>query len=121
MPQIFAYGLKLVSGYVYGMAFFSAQELEKDLHGPSADSLQAEKRLAIFDKIFTAYHDARSCIRSDLVCVIFVLSYNMLTAIINFLLFNPPFYFSLNKFELSWPLDGISSKFGYSQINVTDI
>ncbi|XP_075636601.1 uncharacterized protein LOC142608815, partial [Castanea sativa] len=45
----------------------SAQELEKDLHGPAADSLPAEKRLAIFDKIFTAYHEARSCIRSDLV------------------------------------------------------
>ena len=45
----------------------SAQELEKDLHGPAANSLPAEKRLAIFDKIFTAYHEARSCIRSDLV------------------------------------------------------
>lgn len=46
---------------------FSAQELEKDLHGPAADSLPAEKKLAIFDKIFTAYHEARSSIRSDLV------------------------------------------------------
>ncbi|KAF3942546.1 hypothetical protein CMV_030807 [Castanea mollissima] len=44
-----------------------AQELEKDLHGPATDSLPAEKRLSIFDKIFTAYHEARSCIRSDLV------------------------------------------------------
>ncbi|KAM4094516.1 hypothetical protein ACB094_04G117800 [Castanea mollissima] len=46
--------------------FKYAEELEKDLHGPAADSLPAEKRLAIFDKIFTAYHEARSCIRSDL-------------------------------------------------------
>ncbi|XP_050256828.1 uncharacterized protein LOC126702215 [Quercus robur] len=49
------------------VAILKAQELEKDLHGPAADSLPAEKRLAIFDKIFTAYHEARSCIRSDLV------------------------------------------------------
>ncbi|XP_075638351.1 uncharacterized protein LOC142610419 [Castanea sativa] len=49
------------------MVVSAAQELEKDLHGPAADSLPAEKRLAIFDKIFTAYHEARSCIRSDLV------------------------------------------------------
>ncbi|WRX19508.1 Signal recognition particle subunit SRP68 - like 1 [Theobroma cacao] len=48
------------------VAILKAQELEKDLHGPSADSLSAEKRLATFDKIFTAYHEARSCIRSDL-------------------------------------------------------
>ncbi|KAM3704340.1 hypothetical protein ACJW31_04G169000 [Castanea mollissima] len=49
------------------VAIVKAQELEKDLHGPAVDSLPAEKRLAIFDKIFTAYHEARSCIRSDLV------------------------------------------------------
>ncbi|KAM7272999.1 hypothetical protein ACFE04_027663 [Oxalis oulophora] len=49
------------------VAILKAQELEKDLHGPSADSLSGEKRLAIFDKIFSAYHEARSCIRSDLV------------------------------------------------------
>ncbi|KAM3748599.1 hypothetical protein ACB098_05G121300 [Castanea mollissima] len=49
------------------VAIVKAQELEKDLHGPVADSLPAEKRLAIFDKIFTAYHEARSCIHSDLV------------------------------------------------------
>ncbi|KAE8672278.1 Signal recognition particle-related / SRP-related isoform 3 [Hibiscus syriacus] len=48
------------------VAILKAQELEKDLHGPSADSLSAEKRLATFDKVFTAYHEARSCIRSDL-------------------------------------------------------
>ncbi|GLT73409.1 hypothetical protein SLA2020_452700 [Shorea laevis] len=49
------------------VAILKAQELEKELHDPAADSLPAEKRLAIFDKIFTAYHEARSCIRSDLV------------------------------------------------------
>ncbi|GMI95392.1 hypothetical protein like AT5G61970 [Hibiscus trionum] len=43
------------------VAILKAQELEKDLHGPSP-----EKRLATFDKVFTAYHEARSCIRSDL-------------------------------------------------------
>lgn len=46
---------------------YPARELEKDLQD-SADSLPAEKRLTIFDKIFTAYHEARSSIRSDLVC-----------------------------------------------------
>ena len=50
------------------MMIISAQELEKDLHGPTADSIPAEKKLAVFDKIFTAYHEARSFIRSDLVC-----------------------------------------------------
>ncbi|KHG05257.1 Signal recognition particle 68 kDa [Gossypium arboreum] len=48
------------------VAILKAQELEKDLHGPLADSLSAEKRLVTFDKVFTAYHEARSCIRSDL-------------------------------------------------------
>lgn len=43
-----------------------AQELEKDLNGPATDSLPAEKKLAIFEKIFTSYHEARNCIRSDL-------------------------------------------------------
>ncbi|KAM3752106.1 hypothetical protein ACB098_04G164000 [Castanea mollissima] len=41
------------------VAIMKAQELEKDLHGPAANSLPAEKRLAIFDKIFTAYHEAK--------------------------------------------------------------
>ncbi|KAA8531360.1 hypothetical protein F0562_006069 [Nyssa sinensis] len=49
------------------VAILKAQELEKDLHGPTAESLPVEKRLAIFDKIFAAYHEARSCIRNDLV------------------------------------------------------
>ncbi|KAJ4838393.1 hypothetical protein Tsubulata_017421, partial [Turnera subulata] len=48
------------------VAILKAQELEKDLHGPATDSLPAEKKLVIFDKIFTAYHEARSSIRSDL-------------------------------------------------------
>lgn len=49
------------------VAILKAQELEKDLHDQAAGSLAAEKRLAIFDKIFAAYHEARSSIRSDLV------------------------------------------------------
>ncbi|KAM7480211.1 hypothetical protein LguiA_028424 [Lonicera macranthoides] len=48
------------------VSILKAQELEKDLHSPTADSLPAEKRLFIFDKIFAAYHEARSCIRNDL-------------------------------------------------------
>jgi len=46
---------------------YSAQELEKELQSPTAESLPAEKKLTIFDKLFTAYHDARNTIRSDLV------------------------------------------------------
>uniref|UniRef100_A0A5B6YKT4 Signal recognition particle subunit SRP68 n=1 Tax=Davidia involucrata TaxID=16924 RepID=A0A5B6YKT4_DAVIN len=49
------------------VAILKAQELEKDLHGPTAESLPADKRLVIFDKVFAAYNDARSCIRNDLV------------------------------------------------------
>ncbi|KAJ4960216.1 hypothetical protein NE237_020126 [Protea cynaroides] len=48
------------------VSILKAQELEKDLNGSAADSLPAEKRLGIFDKIFAAYHEARSCIRKDL-------------------------------------------------------
>nr|CAD1839978.1 unnamed protein product [Ananas comosus var. bracteatus] len=48
------------------VSILRAQELEKDLLGSAGDSLPAEKRLAMFDKIFSAYHDARSCIRNDL-------------------------------------------------------
>ncbi|WVZ21845.1 hypothetical protein V8G54_000389 [Vigna mungo] len=44
----------------------SPNELEKDIHGPSADSIPADKRLVIFDKIFSAYHEARGYIRADL-------------------------------------------------------
>lgn len=49
------------------VSILKAQELEKSLHDSVADSLPAEKKLSIFDKIFAAYHEARSCIRSDLV------------------------------------------------------
>ncbi|KAK3183244.1 hypothetical protein Dsin_030530 [Dipteronia sinensis] len=49
------------------VAILKAQDLEKDLSGPASDSVPAEKKLVIFDKNFTAYHEARSCIRSDLV------------------------------------------------------
>ncbi|CAB4280412.1 unnamed protein product [Prunus armeniaca] len=48
------------------VSILKAQELEKDVLGSSADSLPPEKKLGIFDKIFTAYHEARSCIRNDL-------------------------------------------------------
>ncbi|XP_078179761.1 signal recognition particle-related / SRP-like protein [Carex rostrata] len=48
------------------VSILKAQELEKELQSPAAESLPSEKRLAIFDKIFSAYHDARSCIRNDL-------------------------------------------------------
>ncbi|KAG9139371.1 hypothetical protein Leryth_025038 [Lithospermum erythrorhizon] len=49
------------------VSILKAQELEKDVTGPKAESLPAEKRLVVFDKIFSAYNEARSCIRSDLV------------------------------------------------------
>ncbi|KAJ7945627.1 Signal recognition particle subunit SRP68 [Quillaja saponaria] len=48
------------------VAILKAQELEEDLHGSMADSIPVNKRLAIFDKIFSAYHEARGYIRSDL-------------------------------------------------------
>lgn len=48
------------------VAILKAQELEKDIHGPSAENISADKRLVIFDKVFSAYHDARGCIRADL-------------------------------------------------------
>lgn len=49
------------------VSILKAQELEKDIHGSAADSLPAEKKLVVYDKIFAAYHEARSCIRNDLV------------------------------------------------------
>ncbi|KAL5982923.1 hypothetical protein ACLOJK_017002 [Asimina triloba] len=49
------------------VSILKAQELEKGLHDSAVDSLPSEKKLAIFDKIFAAYHEARSCIRNDLV------------------------------------------------------
>nr|AFK43644.1 unknown [Medicago truncatula] len=48
------------------VAILKAQELEKDIHGPLAENISADKRLVTFDKIFSAYHDARGCIRADL-------------------------------------------------------
>ncbi|XP_077248947.1 signal recognition particle-related / SRP-like protein isoform X3 [Tasmannia lanceolata] len=48
------------------VSILKAQELEKGLHGPASESLPAEKKIIVFDKIFAAYHDARSCIRNDL-------------------------------------------------------
>ncbi|KAG5041379.1 hypothetical protein JHK85_013855 [Glycine max] len=48
------------------VSILKAQELEKDIHGPLADSIPADKRLVIFDKIFSAYHEARGYIRADL-------------------------------------------------------
>ncbi|KAI3455149.1 hypothetical protein Pfo_011812 [Paulownia fortunei] len=48
------------------VAILKAQELEKDINGPAADTLPVEKKLVIFDKIFAAYNEARSCIRNDL-------------------------------------------------------
>ncbi|GAV92389.1 hypothetical protein CFOL_v3_35768, partial [Cephalotus follicularis] len=48
------------------VAILKAQELEKALQGPAVDSLPSEKKLAHFDKIFSAYNEARSWIRSDL-------------------------------------------------------
>jgi signal recognition particle subunit SRP68 len=47
--------------------FFSAQQLDRDLKAAASESVAADKKLAIFDKIFSAYHDAWSCIRNDLV------------------------------------------------------
>lgn len=46
------------------VSILKAQELEKDV---KAESLSVEKRLAVYDKIFSAYNEARSFIRSDLV------------------------------------------------------
>ncbi|KAG8089761.1 hypothetical protein GUJ93_ZPchr0011g28225 [Zizania palustris] len=48
------------------VSILKAQQLERDLNGAATESIPADKKLAIFDKIFSAYHDARSCIRNDL-------------------------------------------------------
>uniref|UniRef100_A0A1D1YCY8 Signal recognition particle subunit SRP68 n=1 Tax=Anthurium amnicola TaxID=1678845 RepID=A0A1D1YCY8_9ARAE len=48
------------------VSILKARELEKDLHSSVTDSLTPDRRLNLFEKIFTAYHDARSCIRTDL-------------------------------------------------------
>ncbi|KAK4795309.1 hypothetical protein SAY86_013303 [Trapa natans] len=49
------------------VSILKAQDLEKDLNVPSANLMPEEKKLIMFDKLFAAYHDARSCIRNDLV------------------------------------------------------
>ncbi|KAG9449390.1 hypothetical protein H6P81_009355 [Aristolochia fimbriata] len=49
------------------VAIAKAQQLERNILNNAGESLSAEKKLAQFDKIFVAYHDARSCIRNDLV------------------------------------------------------
>ncbi|KAI7752335.1 hypothetical protein M8C21_014822 [Ambrosia artemisiifolia] len=48
------------------VAILKAQELEKELHDRMEGALPAEKRLAVYDKIFAAYHEARGSIRNDL-------------------------------------------------------
>ncbi|GER54207.1 signal recognition particle subunit SRP68 [Striga asiatica] len=48
------------------VSILKAQELEKDVNGSAAESVPAEKKLVIFDKIFAAYNEARSYIRHDL-------------------------------------------------------
>ncbi|EPS71806.1 hypothetical protein M569_02946 [Genlisea aurea] len=48
------------------VALLKAQELERDVSSPSGDSIHPEKKLAIFEKMFAAYSEARSCIRNDL-------------------------------------------------------
>ncbi|KAI3936108.1 hypothetical protein MKW92_038382 [Papaver armeniacum] len=47
------------------VSILKAQELEKDLHGSA--TVPAEKKVVMYDKNFAAYHEARSCIRKDLV------------------------------------------------------
>ncbi|PHU25045.1 hypothetical protein BC332_03377 [Capsicum chinense] len=60
-------GFNFISCLYYSLSHSSAKELEKDIHGSAADSLPAEKKLVLYDKIFAAYHEARSSIRNDLV------------------------------------------------------
>ncbi|GKB47449.1 signal recognition particle subunit SRP68, partial [Tanacetum coccineum] len=48
------------------VAILKAQDMEKELQDRMEDALPAEKRLAVFDKIFAAYHEARASIRNDL-------------------------------------------------------
>lgn len=48
------------------VSILKAQALEKDLYSSAASSLTTEKQLAVFDKIFSAYHDARRYVRDDL-------------------------------------------------------
>lgn len=48
------------------VAILKAQDMEKELQDRMEGTLPAEKRLAVFDKIFAAYHEARASIRNDL-------------------------------------------------------
>ncbi|KAI3759558.1 hypothetical protein L6452_07454 [Arctium lappa] len=48
------------------VSILKAEELEKELHDRMEGALPAEKKLAVFDKIFAAYHEARGSIRNDL-------------------------------------------------------
>ncbi|KAM3255777.1 hypothetical protein ACQJBY_048763 [Aegilops geniculata] len=48
------------------VSILKAQQLERDLNGAATEPIPADKKLAIFDKLFSAYHEARSCIRNDL-------------------------------------------------------
>ncbi|CAI9113741.1 OLC1v1014407C1 [Oldenlandia corymbosa var. corymbosa] len=49
------------------VAILKAQELEKDIHGPKADSTPADKRVNIYSKIVSSYEEAKNLIHSDLV------------------------------------------------------
>nr|XP_024397376.1 signal recognition particle subunit SRP68-like isoform X2 [Physcomitrium patens] len=49
------------------LCIVKGQELEKDTVESSSDSLTTEKKLAVYDKIFVAYQDAKRHIRDDLV------------------------------------------------------
>ncbi|CAA6657011.1 unnamed protein product [Spirodela intermedia] len=48
------------------VSILKARELEKDIDNSGSDSLTPDRKLNLFEKIFTAYHDARSSIRNDL-------------------------------------------------------
>ncbi|TKY73842.1 DNA polymerase epsilon catalytic subunit A [Spatholobus suberectus] len=53
-------------GHRFPISNAKTKELEKDIHGPLTDTSPADKRLGIFDKIFSAYHEAKGYIRTDL-------------------------------------------------------
>jgi hypothetical protein len=64
---ISAFALISTCGSLFNLVICTAQQLERDLSGAATESISADKKLAIFDKLFSAYHDARGCIRNDLV------------------------------------------------------
>ncbi|CAH1425730.1 unnamed protein product [Lactuca virosa] len=47
------------------VSILKAKELEKEINYRKEGALPSEKRLAVFDKIFAAYHEAGSSIRND--------------------------------------------------------